>query len=76
MRTISEISNLFDCTEWQVFERAYVDNFGESSEEEIESAYTAYLTIGELPGWVSTFLHEYPEEYWEESLSPCTDKLA
>jgi|15BtaG_2_1085339.scaffolds.fasta_scaffold12545_3 hypothetical protein len=76
MRTISEISNLFDCSEWQVFELAYVHTFGAASEEEIESAYNTYLTIGDLPGWVTSFLHEYPEEYWEESLSPSPDKLA
>ena len=76
MRTISEIADLFDCSDWQVFERAYIDVFGAASEYEIEMAYSAYLSTGEVPAWVATFLHEYPEEYWEEELPPLPDSVA
>jgi hypothetical protein len=76
MRTISNIAELFDCSDWQLFERAFIDVFGEASEYEIEAAYSAYLSTGDIPAWVAEFLNEYPEEYWEEELSPLPDIMA
>ena len=65
MRTISELADLLDCNEWDVFEKAFVQEFGPSSNDDIEAPYNMYLETGVIPSWVASFIHEYPENLWE-----------
>ena len=69
MRTISELAGLLDCSEWDVFEKAFVQEFGASSNDDIETSYNMYLETGIIPAWVASFIHEYPENLWEAAAS-------
>ena len=55
--TLEKASDLLDCTEWDIFERAY----GGSSPE-VEKKYTAYLTTSELPPEVLNYINSLPHD--------------
>ena len=55
--TLEKASDLLDCTEWDIFERAY-----SGSSPEIEKKYTTYLTTGELPPEVLNYINSLPHD--------------
>ena len=69
MRTISELAELLNCSEWDVFEKAFVQEFGVSGNGDIETSYNMYLETGVIPSWVVSFINEYPENLWETAAS-------
>lgn len=75
MKTLAEIAGLLGTSEWDVFEEAYIREFGVSGEFEIEEAYSTYLQTGELPHWVTSYLYGFPEEIWGHT-PPSSNRLA
>jgi hypothetical protein len=75
VKTLAEIAGLLGASEWDVFEEAYIREFGVSGEFEIEEAYSTYLRTGESPYWVTSYLYGFPEEIWGQT-SSSSNRLA
>ncbi|WP_455365185.1 hypothetical protein [Kaarinaea lacus] len=68
-RLVLDAASVMDISEFQLFELAYVDWFGdEPLASEVEPSFAVYMFRGEIPTWVRQFARKILKT-WPEDLS-------
>ncbi len=68
-RLVLDAASVMDISEFQVFEQAYVDWFGdEPMVSEVEASFAVYMFRGEIPTWVRQYARKILKT-WPEDLS-------
>ena len=70
-RLVLEASTILDITEYQLFEHAYFDWFGnEPVSQQVEPLFVNYMFKGEIPTWVRQFARKTLRSYSENPVRP------
>tara|TARA_A100000172_G_scaffold72633_1_gene53842 strand:- start:42 stop:230 length:189 start_codon:yes stop_codon:yes gene_type:complete len=55
MGVVEKTCSLLQCSEWDLFRLAFVNEFGEYDEQKVERHYRLFLEKGVVPFWIGNY---------------------
>jgi len=59
MNIVEKTSTLLQCSEWDLFRLAFVQEFEKYDEKKVERHYQAFLEKGVIPFWIWNYQRDF-----------------